>query len=97
VKITSIIAIYFLFFCFAAFVLLPFSYRRAIRREDEKLVPGQAESAPSHFDARRHLVISALIAVGLFALYYANYSEGWVKVQDLDYFDPPEAGDNFIG
>ena len=52
---TSIIAIYFLFFAFSAFVLLPFGVRT-----DEELgnvrVPGQAESAPHRFDLKRHLL-----------------------------------------
>ncbi|MEQ7872567.1 DUF1467 family protein [Sphingomonas sp. ASV193] len=95
-KITSMIAIYFLFLCLSAFMLLPFSYARG-KRTDEPLVPGQAESAPARFDVRRHMIVSAAIAAGLFALFYGNYMDGWIKVQDLDFFNPPEQNDNIVG
>ena len=42
---TSVLAIYFLFFVFSAFILLPFG----VRTHDEaglEMVPGQADSAP---------------------------------------------------
>jgi len=86
VKLTSIIAIYFLFICATAFVLLPFGVRT-----DEEVgapkIPGQADSAPHRFDLKRHLVKSAIIAALLFALYYLNWSFGWVTPNDLDIYD----------
>ena len=85
-KLTSIIAIYFLFICATAFVLLPFGVRT-----DEEVgapkIPGQADSAPHRFDLKRHLVKSAIIAALLFALYYLNWSFGWVTPNDLDLYD----------
>jgi predicted secreted protein len=84
-KIGSIIAIYFLFFCAAVFVLLPFGVKT-----DEEVgapkVPGQADSAPHRFDLKRHLVKAALLATVLFALYYANWTYGWIGPEDLDFF-----------
>jgi len=86
VKLTSIIAIYFLFICATAFVLLPFGVRT-----DEEVgapkIPGQADSAPHRFDLKRHLVKSGIIAALLFALYYLNWSFGWVTPNDLDIYD----------
>jgi len=82
---TSIVAIYFLVFAFSAFVLLPFG----VRTDEEAGTPkvaGQADSAPHRFDLKRHLVKAAILAVILFAIYYANWSYGWITVDDLDFF-----------
>jgi predicted secreted protein len=94
---TSALAIYFLFLSFSAFALLPFSYARGQRGGDGERIPGQAESAPAKFDAKWHFVVAALLAALLFGLFYANYVEGWITVQDLDFFNPPEATDNLVG
>jgi predicted secreted protein len=83
---TSIVAIYFLVFAFSAFVLLPFG----VRTDEEAGTPrvaGQADSAPHRFDLKRHLVKAAILAAILFAIYYANWSYGWITVDDLDFFD----------
>ncbi len=85
-KLGSILAIYFLFFCFSAFALLPFGVRTS-EEVGEARVPGQADSAPHRFDLKRHLVRAALVAFVLFALYYANWRFGWLTVDRLDYFN----------
>lgn len=85
-KIGSIIAIYFLFFAFSAFALLPFGVRTSDELGEAK-VPGQADSAPHRFDLRRHLLRSALIALGLFGLYYANWHFNWLSTDDLDFWN----------
>ena len=84
-KLTSIVAIYFLFFAFSAFVLLPFGVKTTEEIGEQK-VPGQAESAPHRFDIRRHLLKAALLALVLFAIYYANWTYGWVTTDDLDFY-----------
>ena len=84
-KWTSILAIYFLFFIASAFILLPFG----VKTDEEvgnPLIPGQAESAPHRFELGRHLLRSAAVAAVLFALYYANWSYGWVTPDDLDIY-----------
>jgi len=84
-QFTSIIAIYFLFFAFAAFVLLPFG----VKTDEEAGTPkirGQAESAPHRFDIRRHLLKAAIVAALLFGLYYANWTFGWITTDDLDFY-----------
>ena len=84
--ITSIVAIYFLFFALSAFVLLPFG----VRTDEEAGTPkvaGQADSAPHRFDLKRHLLRAAFVAAVLFALYYANWSFGWITPNDLDLYD----------
>ena len=83
--LTSISAIYFLFFAFSAFVLLPFG----VRTDEEVGTPkvaGQADSAPHRFDIKRHLLKAALLGLILFAVYYANWTYGWITPDDLDFY-----------
>ena len=83
--IGSIVAIYSLFFVASAFLLLPFG----VRTDEEAGTPrvaGQADSAPHRFDLPRHLLRAALLGALLFGLYYANWTYGWVSVEDLDFY-----------
>ena len=83
---SAIIAIYFLFWVSAAFLMLPFGVRT-----DEEVgnprVPGQADSAPHRFDLPRHLMRAALLGAAMFALYYANWHYQWVTIEDLDFYN----------
>ena len=86
-ELSSIIAIYFLFFAASAFVLLPFG----VKTDEEAGTPkvaGQADSAPHRFDLKRHLVKAAIVGAILFAIYFANWTYGWVKPEDLDFYNP---------
>ena len=83
--LTSIVAIYFLFFAFSAFILLPFGVRTDEEAGTPK-IPGQADSAPHRFELKRHLAKAALLAVVLFAVYYANWTFGWVTPDALDFY-----------
>jgi predicted secreted protein len=85
-KWTSISAIYFLFFAASVFILLPFGVKTDEEIGTER-VPGQAESAPHTFDLKRHLLRAALLAVLLFALYYVNWTYGWITAADLDFYN----------
>jgi predicted secreted protein len=85
-KWTSISAIYFLFFAGSAFILLPFGVRTHEEAGIDR-VPGQADSAPHRFDLKRHLLKSALLALVLFAIYYANWTYGWITAADLDFYN----------
>ena len=85
-KLTSIIAIYFLFFAASVFVLLPFG----VRTDEEVGAPkvrGQADSAPHRFELKRHLLKAVVLAAVLFALYYANWANGWITPADLDFYN----------
>ena len=84
-KLTSIIAIYFLFFAGSAFILLPFGVKTADEAGIET-IPGQAESAPHQFDVKRHFLRAAIVAVILFAIFYANWAFGWITADDLDFY-----------
>ncbi len=85
-KWTSISAIYFLFFVASAFFLLPFGVKTHEEVGAER-VPGQADSAPHEFSLKRHLLRAALLAVVLTAAYYANYVNGWITANDLDFYN----------
>jgi predicted secreted protein len=87
VAFTSILAIYFLFFAFSTFILLPFGVRTDEEIGNPKQ-PGHAESAPHRFDLKRHLIKAAIVGAILFALYYANWTYGWIKPAALDFYNP---------
>jgi predicted secreted protein len=92
-KFTSIIAIYFLFFAGSAFVLLPFGVKTT-EEVGGKKVPGQAESAPHRFDLKRHFLKATIVAAVFFAIYYANWTFGWITADDLDFYNPPATQQN---
>jgi len=85
-KWTSVLAIYFLIFCFTAFLLLPFGVKTHEEVGAER-VPGQADSAPHRFDLQRHLIKAAIAAALLTALFVANYIYGWIGVDALDFYN----------
>ena len=87
-KWTSIVAIYLLFWVLSAFLLLPFGVKTADEAGEAK-VPGQADSAPANFRPGRLAVRATVLAVVLSGLYIANYIEGWVTIQDIDFFGAP--------
>ena len=82
-KITSIIAIYALFWVMSAFLLLPFGVKTHDEAGLEK-IRGQADSAPANFRPGRVALRATVLAAALSALYVANYTQGWVTVEDID-------------
>ncbi|PTQ11671.1 hypothetical protein CLG96_09725 [Sphingomonas oleivorans] len=89
-KISSIIAIYALFWSLSFFLVLPFRLRTSA--EPDAPVPGQADSAPPRFSFGRTCLWTTIVAALLFGLYYANYVNGWLDVQSLNFFTPPAHG-----
>jgi len=85
-KWTSVLAIYFLVFCFTTFVLLPFGVKTHEEAGTER-IPGQAESAPHKFDLPNHLLLAAALAALLTALFAANFQFGWITTDDLDFYN----------
>jgi predicted secreted protein len=82
-KLTSILAIYFLFWIMSAFLVMPFG----IRSHDDdgaELVPGQASSAPVNFNAKRVAQRATVLSLVLFRLYYLNFVNGWITVDDIN-------------
>ena len=68
-KITSIIAIYAMFWVLSAFLVMPFGIRTH-REAGEATISGQAESAPANFQPRRVAWRATVLAGVLFGLYY---------------------------
>lgn len=86
--ITSIAAIYFLFWVMSAFLMLPFGVRTAEEAGEAK-VPGQADSAPVNFRPGKLALRATISAAVLTALFVANYTYGWVTAADIDFFPKP--------
>ena len=84
---TSMLAIYFLFFVFSAFVLLPFGVRTHDEAGIEK-IPGQADSAPVEFRAGRLLLRAVILSAVVTTLYMPNYIYGWITVDDIILWGP---------
>ncbi len=84
-KVTSILAIFALFWVLSAFLVLPFG----VRTHDEaglSKIPGQADSAPAQFEPRRIAKRATLVALVLFGLFYLNYSYGWIGIELFDFY-----------
>ncbi|MEJ7935193.1 DUF1467 family protein [Sphingobium sp. AN558] len=78
----AIFAIYVLFWTISAFVVLPFGIRTP-DETGELLLRGQADSAPSNFQPVRVMIRATILSTIFFGLYYANYVEGWITVENL--------------
>jgi predicted secreted protein len=75
----SIIAIFFLFWFLAIFVVLPFSARTA-EEVGEKPLPGHTESAPHAFRAWPVVWKTTLIAVILTAIFWGIERAGYIDI-----------------
>jgi predicted secreted protein len=82
-KLTSMLAIYFLFWFLCLFAVLPFGVRTT-EEEGERVQSGHADSAPHRFNAGRVALRTTLLASVFFALFYLNYLYGWVGIDDID-------------
>ncbi len=82
---TSLLAIYFLFWAFSVFLVLPFGVRTTGEVGGE-YVPGQAESAPHEFNIKRTLIRVTIVATILWGLFVANYQFDWITPKMLDFF-----------
>jgi len=85
-KITSILAIYILFWTLSLFLVLPFGVRTA-EEEGVKAAPGHAESAPHRFSFGKAALRATILSAVLTGLYVANYVFGWVRVEDIDWLN----------
>jgi predicted secreted protein len=80
---SSIIAIYLLFWVLCAFMVMPFGLRTP-HDAGEKVGEGHADSAPVNFRPLRIIMRTTVVAAFVFALFYANYVNGWVTVDMLE-------------
>lgn len=84
-ELTSVIAIYVLFWVLSAFIILPIGIRNHFETDTE-MVKGQADGAPINFRPMRVVLKTTLLATAMFGLFYLNYVYGWVTVEDIDFF-----------
>ena len=82
---TSALAIYFLFWAFSVFFVLPFGVKTSDEAGVER-VPGHAESAPHEFHPRKVAIRVTIVATILWSLYMLNYHFGWLTPQMIDVF-----------
>lgn len=85
-KLTSILAIYILFWVMCLFVVLPFGVRTTEEAGGER-VPGQADSAPHVFNFGRVALRTTILSAILCGLFCANYIYGWIGVADVDWLN----------
>ena len=85
-KPTSILAIYLLFWTMSLFLVLPFGVRTSEEAGEER-APGHAESAPHSFSFGKVALRATLLSAALFALYYVNWTFGWISVGDVDWLN----------
>lgn len=83
-KWQSALAIYTLFWAFSVFLVLPFGVKTS-EEAGIDLVPGQAQSAPHEFDAKRIMLRTTIVATVLFGIFWLNYIFGWVTTDMLDW------------
>ena len=75
---TSALAIYFLFWAFSVFLVLPCGVRTTEEAGGDR-VPRQADSAPHDFRPGRIARRVTVVATIAFVLFYANYTFGWIS------------------
>lgn len=81
-KLTSIVAIYLLFWWGCLFLVLPFRLRTD--NQADPLIPGQVESAPPRFSVGRTVIWTTIVSAIIFALFYLNYVQGWLTADLFD-------------
>jgi hypothetical protein len=57
---------------------------RAGRPEKWRRAGAPCVPSPSNFNPRRIVRLATILSAVLFALYYANYTQGWISVDDLN-------------
>jgi predicted secreted protein len=87
-QLTSILAIYMLFWVMSAFLVMPFGIRTPHDLGEEAL-PGHADSAPANFRPGRIALRATILSAVLFALFYFNYRAGWISAEDINFAPPP--------
>ncbi|MBU3078274.1 DUF1467 family protein [Sphingomonas quercus] len=85
---TSALAIYFLFWSLCVFFVLPMGVRTTDETGGDR-IPGQADSAPHRYDAKKVVIRTTIVSTVMFFAFYLNYVYGWITPDMLDFFSPP--------
>jgi predicted secreted protein len=83
-RLTSVLAIYVLFWTMSLFLVLPFGVRTSEEAGAERGA-GHADSAPHSFSFGRAAVRATVVSAILFGLFFANYRFGWITAETLDW------------
>lgn len=86
---TSILAIYVLFWVISAFIVLPVGIRSHAETGAD-MIKGQADGAPVNFRPGKVISYTTLLATLAFLLFYFNYTNQWITVEDIDFFGSRE-------
>ena len=81
----SIFAIYILFWVLSAFIVLPFGIKNHYET-GQPLIPGQDTGAPANYRPLRVIIYTTLLATVTFLLFYFNYINEWITLDDIDFF-----------
>lgn len=90
---TSIVAIYGLFWVLSAFLVMPFGLRTPDQVEGHQVKAGHADSAPVNFRPGSIMIRATILAAVFMTLFYLNYVNGWIEVDDLNFFGKPPVED----
>jgi predicted secreted protein len=83
-RIGSALAIYVLFWTLSLFLVLPFGVQTS-EEEGAERAAGHADSAPHRFSLGKAALRATIVSAILFALFYANYTAGWITPDMLDW------------
>jgi predicted secreted protein len=86
-KITSMIAIYFVTWWLCLFMVLPWGVRNA-SEAGEQVHPGNEAGAPVNPRLGRKMLYTTLLASAVFGFFYAAYTQNWPL---LDFLPGPAA------
>lgn len=79
----SALAIYFLFWVFTLFLVLPYGVKTSAELGEAE-VPGQAPSAPHSVSMPRKLLWTTILSAVFFFLFWLNWTQDWVTRADLE-------------
>ncbi|GGB86493.1 hypothetical protein GCM10011494_01000 [Novosphingobium endophyticum] len=90
---TSMLAIYGLLWVLSAFLVMPFGLRTPDQVDGHEVEKGHADSAPVNFRPGMIVVRATVLAALLTGLFYLNYVNGWINVDDINFFGKPPVDD----
>jgi predicted secreted protein len=77
------VAIYFIIWWLTLFVVLPFGVRSQL--EAGEVVPGSERGAPVRHGMLRSVIWTTVLSAVLFTLYYVNYTQGFITLDDIPF------------
>lgn len=90
---TSMLAIYGLLWVLSAFLVMPFGLRTPDEVDGHEVEKGHADSAPVNFRPGMIVARATVLAAVLTGLFYLNYVNGWIDVDDINFFGKPPVDD----